>query len=209
MKKIISRILIAIFLAIAPVTALATDSKPTRSSIKAKVTPQSYASLLKRFNAGEKMAAADAALLYYGSALQPGFNASKKYPEIDKAYKDGATDRTFHLCQTALTTDPTNLALLFKAYVSASLSKDAGLKAQAPKFQTRILTLCDAILESGKGVIDNSPYVVIRPSDIEEYLLKYMQPVKVIGHAKINNLDAYKVDLKGNNDETILYFSIF
>lgn len=209
MKKffLAAAITLTALFATAPQSAAA--GKADRAAIRAAMSKADYASILQRFNAGEALTPSEAGILYYGSALQPGFNASKKYTEINEVYNAGATDKAFRLCEKALATDPTNLALLFKAYASAAVSKDASLKSQAPKIQTRILTICDVIFESDKGVTDYSPFVVIRPSDIEEFVVKYIQPEKVIGHAKIDNLDAYKVDLKGNNNETILYFSIF
>lgn len=185
------------------------QKKIDRDSIRAAATPQIYASLLKRFEAGEELSTPDATILYFASALQPGFNPAKKYTEINETYSAGATDNAFRLCRQALAADPTNLTLLFKAYASAAVSKDPEIKAEAPAMQARLLAICDAIFDSGQGVTDASPYIIIRPSDLDEFLIKYIQPEKTIGRAKINNLDAIKVNLNGIADDVILYFAPF
>ena len=51
--------------------------------------------------------------------------------------------------------------------------------------------------------------MLIRPSDTDEFLVKYMQPAGILGRARIGQTEAIKVRLDGVADDVILYFSIF
>ncbi len=202
------RILIAAVVALS--AAFSTSAAtPTHESVSQQVKSGQYATLLERFKAGQSLTADEAAIVYYGSALQPGFNPDKKYDKMLAAFNSGQTDNAFRLCEEGLKTDPTNLALLFKAYAAAMASKDASIKAKAPKMQARLLSICDAIFSSGNGVSENAPYLVVRPSDTEEFLVKYLQPASIDGRATIGELTAAKVKLDGIADEIIFYFSTF
>ncbi len=64
-------------------------------------------------------------------------------------------------------------------------------------------------MNSGSGVADASPYQVIRRSDINEFLVKYMQPKNVVGQSQIGQLTAIKASFDGIPDDVILYFGIF
>jgi len=209
MKKIILSAAIAIISVFATATVSAENTKPDRQTIQMQISNGKYTRLLEKFKAGQQLSAEEAAAVYYGSALQPGFNAEKQYTAMLEAYHSGNTEKAFKLCEDALAKDPTNLGVLFKAYASAVSSKDATTKAKAPVMQTRLLAICDAIFSSGTGVQETSPYVVIRPADIEEFLVKYMQPISIEGRAKIGDLNAAKVRLEGIDDDVILYFATF
>mgnify|MGYP001105843609 CR=1 FL=1 len=160
--------------------------------------------LSERFTAGETLQADEAANVYYGAVRRPGFNATADYPDVAKAYSSGDMAGAYRMSKEALAKDPTNLSLLFKAYAAATATNAADARA----FQQRILQICDAIFASGKGVSEQSPYIVTRQGDIDEFLMKYIQPSSVTGRAKLGNLDAVKVTLEGVPDEVILYFKI-
>lgn len=211
MKKIILSAAIAIISVFATTTAAvsAENAKPDKLTIQTQIANGNYARLMEKFKSGQQLTAEEAATIYYGSALQPGFNAEKQYTAMLEAYNSGNTEKAFKLCEEALEKDPTNLGVLFKAYASAVSSKDAATKAKAPVMQTRLLAICDAIFASGTGVRETSPYVVIRPADIEEFLVKYMQPQSIEGHANVGELFAAKVRLEGIEDDVILYFATF
>ncbi len=183
-------------------------SVPDRNKISA-VSRDTYKTLLEKFVDGRTLTGDDMAVVYYGAALQPGFNADRRYTALLSAYDAGDMAKVYTLVTEALKSDPTNLMLLFKAYASASVSTDSAIKALAPKYQTRLLQVCDLILNSGLGVSESSPYLVIRPSDRDEFVAKYLQPVAVEGQARIGSLDAVKLKLENIPDDVILYFSTF
>lgn len=205
--KLIQRAAVALLLCTATLSTLAAE--PLRSNYEALAKSAEYAAAMQKFVDGQNLSTVDAQLVYYGSACQPGFNASASYPAMLSAYNDNQMDRAFELCQNALKVDPTNLAVLFKAYASAMASTKAENRALAPKMQARLLNVCDAIFESGKGVSEFSPYVVIRPDDINEFVVKYIQPEIVMGSATVGGNRAIKVKLPGIADEAILYFHQF
>lgn len=207
MKKLILAALTAMAIVAAPATTA--QKKADRATVASELSQSDYATLLKKYRSPEPLDADQYRIIYYGAALQPGFDADKQYTDVNSAYASGDMATTLKLCEKALASDPTNLALLFKAYVAASTSADESTKAKAPEFQNRILGLCDAIFSSGNGVTEESPYVVTRKSDIDEFLVKYMQPEAVTGRAQIGNLEAAKVRFNGIADDVILYFSIF
>lgn len=206
MKKIFIAAIVALSTLL---TSAAYAATPNRETIAQQVKSGQYATLLERYKSGQTLTGDEAATLYFGSALQPGFQPDRKFDKMLAAFNNGETDHAFRLCEEGLATDPTNLTLLFKAYAAAMTSKDQSIKAKAPKMQSRLLTVCDAIFNSGAGVADNSPYQVIRPADIEEFLVKYIQPASIEGRANINDLTAAKVKLDGIADDVILYFSTF
>lgn len=180
-----------------------------RSVIEAATKAPDYTSLLNRFKAGETLPVQDAATVYYGAVLAPGFNAAKEYKDVMEAYASGNVAKAYALAEDALESDPTNLALLFKAYASAAASTDAAVREKAAVYQSRLLQICDLIFSSGLGVTDSSPYVVARPADMEEFLVKYIQPAQIAGRSKVGNLDAAKVVIEGVPDEVIMYFKQF
>ncbi len=203
------KFLIATMAAISIILTPAAEGKLNRSQIETQAQSTDYAILLKRFNAGEQLTEAEYATVYYGSALQPGFIAGRQYADIAEIYASGDMGKTLRRCEESLNTDPTNLGLLFKAFAASTLSTDESVKAKAESYRTRINGICDAIFASGTGVTESSPYVVIRPSDIDEFMVKYLQPTAVTGRARIGALDAAKVTFEGVDDEVILYFGQF
>lgn len=207
MKRIILAAAAALAIAATPARAQANGPQhPDRETIAAA---DNYNDLLKDFEAGNKLTDAALATVYYGAALQPGFNADRDYAAVMAAYSSGDMKRAFTLAKEALASDPTNLSLLFKAYAAATASSDPDIKSQAAIYQTRLLGICDAIMNSGTGVTETSPYLVIRRSDINDYLVKYMQPSQILGQAQISGLTAIKAIFDGINDDVILYFGIF
>ena len=134
-------------LAIATAPANISAAQPDHAAIAAQAKTSSYTDLLKKFKDGKQLTEAEATTLYYGSALQPGFTPDKDYTPVIAAYNSGDMKRAYNLANEALASDPTNLALLFKAYAAASASADPNIKAQAPAFQTRLLAICDAKLQ--------------------------------------------------------------
>lgn len=205
MKRLILTAIASLFIAATPLAASA--ATPTRADIQSRAAD--YQQLLKRFNDGQQLTTDEYTTVYYGSALQRGFNPAQTYDKMLRAFESRDYASALRLCEDGLKSDPTNLALLFKAFASAMASSDPTTKTKAISFQTRLLGICDAIFNSGSGVTDMSPYIVIRPSDADEFLVKYIQPVKIIGRAKVGNLDAAKVNLEGIADEVILYFKQF
>ena len=208
-KTLIATALIAAIAIIAPTSTSAAAPKISRDKISSTVSKTSYLNALKLFQAGKPLSATDGVAVYYGSAMQPGFNSAKKYTDIEATYSSGATDKAFKMIQQALESDPTNLSLLFKAYASAAVSKDPAINANAPIMKQRILSLCDAIMDSASGVDVSAPFVVVRPSDIEEFLYKYIQPDEVMGKATVSGMTAYKVKYADHTDPIIFYFTTF
>lgn len=180
-----------------------------RNTIESASRESGYASLLTRFKSGETLPIQDMATVYYGSALAPGFNPDKRYDDVMTSYDSGNIAKAHELAAAALESDPTNLTLLFKAYASAAASTDPAVNTKASVYQSRLLQICDLILASGLGVTDSSPYIVVRPADMDEFLVKYIQPAQIVGKSKIGKLEAAKVVIDGVPDEVILYFNQF
>lgn len=207
MKRMILAAAAALAIAAMPARTLANEpQRPDRETIAAT---ENYNELLKDFEAGNKLTDVALATVYYGAALQPGFNADRDYAAVMAAYSSGDMKRAFTLAKEALASDPTNLSLLFKAYAAATASSDPAVKNQAQIYQNRLLGICDAIMNSGMGVTETSPYMVIRRSDINDFLVKYMQPSQIVGQAQISNLTAIKARFDGIADDVILYFGLF
>lgn len=173
----------------------------------AEITPDmnGYSEKLDRFKTGETLGPDEMVTVYYGATRQPGFDAMAQYPAVEQAYRTGNISGAYALAKEKLQSDPTNLNLLFKAYASAVATGEKDSTA----LQQRLLQVCDAIFASGKGVTEESPYVVTRASDIDEFLIKYLQPQSVNGRSRLGKLDAVKVKFDGIADDVIIYFSIF
>lgn len=165
-----------------------------------------YTTLLPKFENGDILTCADAAGIYYGAAKQKGFNPSVSHTSMLQAYETGNMLQAHQLAIKGLKSDPTNLTLLFKAYASAIAGNDTDAKAMAPKLLSRISNVCEAIFNSGLGVSETSPYLYTHPSDVEEFLLKFIQPSSIEGKAKLGDLDVYKVILNGIEEPVYLYF---
>lgn len=209
MKRIANVLVAALLMMSGAAAAQTPASQLKRDEVASECSGGRYAALLERFTAGQQLSPAETATVYYGSAFQDGFDAGRQYPGVLAAFSGKNYAEALRLCEEALANDPTNLTLLFKAYAAASGAGTAEAQAKATKFQTRLLSICDAIMESGTGVTDASPLVVVRPGDIDEFVVKYMQPLSVTGHAKLGSLDAVKVKFDRIPDEVILYFAQF
>lgn len=201
MKRLIFTLLAFVMLAIAPTA----NAQIKRDAIAKSVVDGTYDSLLKKYVAGQELTTSQMNVVYYGSSMQRGFNPLATYPEVMSAAAKHDAVETLRLAKAALAKDPTNLALLFKAYASAA----SVAPAEAAVYQTQLLGVCDAIFHSGTGVTDTQPFLVVRPSDISEFLVKYIQPTQILGQTSIGQLEAYKVKMDGIADDFIFYFGQF
>ena len=205
MKKI--RLLLTAIIALASLTASAeVNLKISKSEIESTVRnqPQKLKSLTDRFASGDStLSREEVATVYFGTAMMPGFNPGAKYTDVENAYSASNFEEALRLIDNALASDPPNLALPFKRYGAAS---GLGKADRAAGFQKRLLGICEVIFGSGMGVSDASPYIVARPSDRDEFIAKYLQPVKITGSATLGDIDAVKMKLDGVKDEVILYF---
>lgn len=205
LRKIFALLLIAA--TAAPFAAAAGKYTPDRTQIAASMRDHAaYKALADRFASGQKLTASEMGEVYYGAVCQPGFNASVTYPDIARTYAAGDYATTLSQVWTALAKDPANLYLLFTGYGAArSLKNDEA----ASLLQNRLLQVCDLIFSTGTGVTSDSPYLVVHPSDIDEFVVKYIQPVKVLGRATLEGCQAVRVNLDNNADDVILYFKTF
>lgn len=169
---------------------------------------QNYDQLLRRFVDGQQLTPSEFAEVYYGAPAQKGFSATRDFSAAMQAYNVGDTKKAYRLVSDGLKQDPTNLLLLFKAYALATSSTDMDVKQLAPKYQTRLLGICDAIFNSGKGVMDSSPYRYTHVTDLDEFIVKYLQPTTIVGRSKIGQVEAIKMRLDGMNEDVILYFQL-
>lgn len=206
MKRTLITLLLA--LTITAATVAQTAKQPVdRTAVTAAVGDHAaYKALADRFAAGHTLSPDEMAAIYYGTALQPGFKADQTYPDIARTYAAGDYATTLSLIWSALAKDPANLYLLFTGY-GCAVSLDN--REAANLLQTRLLQVCDRIFASGSGVSQDSPYVVLRPTDIDEFLVKYIQPAHIGGRAKLGGLDAVRVTIDGVPDEVIMYFRQF
>lgn len=204
-----SRLFTAFAIMAVAFAAAAQSTTPQRDALAA-LSAKDYASLLSRFTAGQELSHADISAVYFGAPLhQKGFNAARQYPAIKNAYDSGDMKQTHTLAADALKSDPTNLYLLFKAFASASASTDADVKRLAPKYQQMLLGVCDAIFNSGRSFVDSSPLLFTHPSDVDEFITKYLQPTTILGRSTLGDLEAVKMNLDGVPDAVIIYFQQF
>ena len=190
----------------------ASAATPDRDAIKSivKNEPARYEALTKRFVKGDAtLSPEEVQIVYYGYADAPGFNPNAAYPALDAAYASYDLTHSLDMARMALESNPVSLPLLFKAYACAVTSPDAAVKATAEGYQTRINQLCDAIFSSGKGVIAESPYMLIRTSDWAPFLKNYLQPQQVMAESKIGDVNAVKVQLEGIDEPVILYYDAY
>lgn len=180
---------------------------PTEIRTVVKQQPDRYKKLTERFVAGDStLTLEELATVYYGSAYSPLFVSGDTYAAVDNAYSSGDYAKALTLIDSALALDPANLGLLFKGFGSAYSLSDT---ARAENYRRRLTGVCDVIFNSGMGVTDVSPYVIVRPSDRDEFIVKYLQPVSVTGSATMGGTDAVKMKLDGVDEEVILYFKPF
>jgi len=165
-----------------------------------------YKALADRFAAGHKLQPQDVAAIYYGSALQPGFDAAIQYPDIARTYAAGDYATALSLIWKALTKDPANPYLLFTGYGCARSLEN---KEAASLLQGRVMQVCDMIFKTGTGVTQDSPFIILRPTDVDEFIIKYIQPQSILGRAKIDGLEAVRVNIEGVPNDVIFYFRQF
>jgi len=207
MKRFFTTLLFSLILTVPAIMAQTAKYTPDRKAIASAVADKgAYKALSDRFASGQTLTTDEMAALYYGTSLQPGFSASQTYPDIARTYAAGDYSTTLSQIWTALAKDPANLYLLFTGYGTAV---SLGNEEAKSLLQKRLLQVCDLIFLTGAGVTQESPYLVIRPSDIDEFVIKYMQPTSVNGRAKISNLEAVRVTMEGVGDDLILYFRTF
>ena len=207
MKRIITSLLLSLILSVPAIMAQTAKYTPDRKAITAAVSDKAaYKALADRFATGQTLSTDDMAALYYGTALQPGFSASQTYPELARVYAAGDYSTAMNQIWAALAKDPANLYLLFTGYGAAS---SLGNEEAKTLLQNRLLQVCDLIFLTGVGVTQESPYLVVRPSDVDEFVVKYIQPTSVNGRAKIANLEAVRVAIENVGDDVILYFRQF
>lgn len=207
MKRFILPLLLSAILVI-PAMGSDKGAVPTdRASVSAAVADHGkYKALADRFASGHSLDPSEIAYIYYGTALQPGFSAATQYPDIAKTYAAGDYSTALSLIWKALAKDPANLYLLFTGYGCARSLEN---KEAADLLQGRLMQVCDMIFKSGTGVTQESPYIILRPSDIDEFVVKYIQPTAILGRAKIGDLDAVRVSIEGVPNDAILYFKQF
>lgn len=200
---------IALFLISTTVNIFAGERiKIEKSAIAAAVSRTEHNNLIQRFKSGDTtLTTAQIAEVYYGETLRPGYNRNNNYEEIFKAYDDADYAKALSMARNALDKDPCNLAVLFKAYASASTDKTK--QAEALTYLTRINQICDLIFTSGTGVSPSSPYIVATASDQNEFLIKYLQPTAIGSSSQVGALNAIKVTFPDINNEVILYFKQF
>lgn len=204
-KKIFTLLFVAAITASAAVAA--EKYTPSRAAISASMRDHAaYKALSDRFASGQQLTPAQIGEVYYGTVFQPGFKASVTYPDIARTYAAGDYATTLSQVWTALAKDLANLYLLFTGYGAARSLKN---EEAASLLQKRLLQVCDLIFSTGTGVTSDSPYLVVHPSDIDEFVVKYIQPVKVLGRATLEGCQAVRVNLDNNADDVILYFKTF
>lgn len=180
---------------------------PNRNAIATAMRDHAaYKALADRFASGQKLTPSQMGEVYYGAVFQPGFKAGVTYPDIARTYAAGDYATTLSQVWTALAKDPANLYLLFTGYGAARSLKN---QEAASLLQGRLLQVCDLIFSTGTGVSSNSPYLVVHPSDIDEFVVKYLQPVKVLGRATLDGCQAVRVNLDDKADDVIFYFKTF
>ncbi len=205
------RFLTLLLLASAISATITAQSKPTiatdRPTISATAADnESYKALTDRFASGHQLQPQEIAVIYYGTAMQPGFDANVQYTDIARTYAAGDYTTALSLIWKALAKDPANLYLLFTGYGCA---RSLDNHEAASLLQQRLTQVCDMIFSSGNGVAQDSPFVILRPSDIDEFIIKYIQPDSIVGRAKIDGLEAVRVTLEGVPNDVIFYFRQF
>lgn len=170
-------------------------------------TPERSA-LVERFVAGDTTLTPDQIdIVYYGAVFAPGYAAlPRSYDTINALRAERRFDEMMPLCRKALADDPTNLTLLFRAFAGAYNTGDTAMKDNASE---RVNQLCDAIFRSGKGVDTSDPFEVVIDSDIEQFLINYLQVEQILDSAMLGPLTVAKVKLPGRDEPAYLYFRVY
>ncbi len=191
----------------ATASALRVDYDSIRSVVNDR--PELFRQLTARFiDADTTLTDDELAVVYYGHAMIPGYNPEETYADVMKAFDDGDLATTLVLADEALRRNPVSLPMLFKCYGICAISELDRLKDRCPALAARINMLCRVIEESGQGVIMYSPFCVISPADIDEFLTKCWQVQRVYESADMGDLRAVKVHIDGIDDDVILYFDL-
>lgn len=184
------------------------DTKSLAAQVKDN--PASRASLLSRFESGDRtLTPAQMAVVYYGEAFTPGHKPASSYPEVDAAYARKDYPGTLVLVDKVLESNPVALNQLFRGYVCSKVSADAAVKARATTFENRINNICDLIYATGTGVTDDSPFLVLSDEDALAFVRNYLQPTEILGTSAISgmpDMTAVKVKWPDQQDPVIFYF---
>ena len=158
-------------------------------------TPERSA-LVERFVAGDTTLTPDQIdIVYYGAVFAPGYAAlPRSYDTINALRAERRFDEMMPLCRKALADDPTNLTLLFRAFAGAYNTGDTAMKDNASE---------------RKGVDTSDPFEVVIDSDIEQFLINYLQVEQILDSAMLGPLTVVKVKLPGRDDPAYLYFRVY
>lgn len=184
----------------------ATAANPDLTSIPQNVKdhPESYASLLDRFNTGDSTLTADeVAMVYFGAPAAGKTVPEADYSRINALRSERRYSEMMPLCAEALKSDPVSLTLLFRTFAGAYNNNDAATQASA---STRVNQLCDAIFASGTGVTETDPFRVVAKADIEQFLNNYLRVDRILGMSAMGALTVAQVQLPGREEPAYLYF---
>ena len=165
-----------------------------------------YAPSLKKFEESADHSVATIKQVYYGAALQPGFNPDTVYVDAVNAYARRDYHQAEKLALKGLETDPTNLGLLVRAYGS----RNAVNIGDPTQYQNRCIEIFEAILKSGSGVTPEDPFLVTHKTDAMEFVTRYLQPSSIINTETLAD-GLFKVTFTyiGNTQPMDIYFGLF
>lgn len=176
-------------------------------SVAVKARPEVRSALVDRFVAGDTtLTSEEMALVYYGQAFIPGYEAVETYADVDSAYAGGDMPLTLTLVDEVLRVNPVALNQLFRGFVASKSSKQPRISARAESFENRIMNICNLIYGSGAGVDTNDPFRVLTMADAEAFLRNYIRVSAIEGRSLLGHLDAVKTVVPGISDPVIFYF---
>ena len=194
-------------------TAIAATALHAAIDLKAlevdvKMHPQRFRELLSRFeNADTTLTPAELATIYFGYSFTPDYDPGESFTEIEHAYGTGNYQEAWQLCTEALRFNPVSLNLNVLAYATADHLRQTGTYGQELlRFGTRSDQIATTILESGRGTMAASPFIVISGADMERVLKNVLGIERIIDRTKVGDVDAVKVTFPGSDRQHILYF---
>lgn len=169
--------------------------------------PAEYREMLDRFIKGDTtLTPAQVAKVYYGFALTPSYEPTDSFPEIRKAFAEENYALVDSLLPEALALNPVSLTLLNIGQRTYEKGVGSTPGANALNMAIRFDILAQAILDSGRGTLSQSPFYVISSDDLRSILKDVIMIGPVLGTDTVGDIDAVKFSFPGKNRIHILYF---
>ncbi len=172
-----------------------------------KKNSEAYLKLTERFEANDSLLTNDDyALLYYGYSFTPKYRGSMdRWNVLDTLYSKKKMDMMYDKAKEFRQNNPVSLKLLlYLIKVTSTLQKKAELQSYIEKYKN----LVAAILSSGDGKTEQTPFYVICINDEYQLLQNVFDVKKINSQSLINGCDLMKFENSPYYNGTEIYFNI-